>query len=112
MINQLDEIKDTIMRYLETRLDLFKIETRGRIEQAIVMVVYGILLYSIVLVGLTLGTVLLANYLNERLDSAYLGYVIILGIVLLKLIVWVVFRKWTMRVLGGIIATFMSKKEE
>ncbi|WP_025762995.1 phage holin family protein [Dyadobacter tibetensis] len=112
MMNQLDEIKDTILRYLETRLDLFKIETRGRIEQAIVMVIYGILLYSIFLVALVLGLILLGNYLNEVLDSPYWGYVILLGAALLKLAIWIGFRKWTLGVLSNLIATIMSKKEE
>ena len=30
MINQLDEIKDTLLKYFETRIDIVKIETRSK----------------------------------------------------------------------------------
>lgn len=112
MFSQLEEIKDTLFKYFETRIDLFKIETRDKIERATVMGVYALLILSVALVILILLVILLGTFLNKWLHSDYLGYVILLGVFILKLTVLIVFREKLIGFIRNIIIRFVQVKEE
>ena len=112
MISQLEEIKDTLFRYFETRIDLFKIETRDKIERAVVMALYGAILLCIALTVLILIVILLGTFLNKWLNSDYLGYLILLGVFVLKLVIWIVFREKLIQFIRGIIVRFVKVKED
>ncbi|QRR02395.1 phage holin family protein [Dyadobacter sandarakinus] len=111
MISQLEDIKDTLFKYFETRIDLFKIETRDKIERAAVMGVYGAILLCIGLTVLILIIILLGTFLNKWLNSDYLGFVILLGVFALLLVLSIVFRDAVIRVVRNVIVKFVSIKE-
>ena len=112
MLSQLEEIKDTLFKYFETRIDLFKIETRDRIEQAVIMAVYAALTLSIILVILILAVILLGTFLNKWLESDYLGYLILFGVFVLKLVLWLVFREKWIEFIRSIIIRFVKTSDE
>ncbi|MCF0061706.1 phage holin family protein [Dyadobacter chenwenxiniae] len=112
MLSQLEEIKDTLFKYFETRIDLFKIETRDKIERGVVMALYGAILLCIALTVLILLVILLGTFLNKWLDSDYLGYLILLGVFVLKLVIWIVFRDKLIEFIRGIIVRFVKVKED
>lgn len=89
MLERLDEIRENIFRYLEARIELFTLETRGKLEEGVVVGVHGIVL---ALLG-TMTTIfifsLLAAYLNEVLDSRYVGFLIVAGFFLLLTVIWI-----------------------
>ncbi|WP_031530828.1 phage holin family protein [Dyadobacter crusticola] len=111
MLSQLEEIKDTLFKYFETRIDLFKIETRDKIERAAVMAVYGALILCIALTILILIVILLGTFLNRWLDSDYLGYLILLGVFVIKLIIWIVWREKFVQMIRSVLVRFMGDKE-
>ncbi|MCE7040999.1 phage holin family protein [Dyadobacter sp. CY312] len=111
MISQLEEIKDTLFKYFETRIDLFKIEIRDKVERAVVMAVYAAALLCIALTILILIVILIGTFLNKWLESDYLGYLILLGVFVLKLILWIVFRENLIGSIRGFIARFVKAKE-
>ncbi|MFD2573705.1 phage holin family protein [Spirosoma soli] len=88
MLERLEEIRENIFRYLEARIELFTLETRGKLEEGVVVGVHGIVL---ALLG-TMTTIfifsLLAAYLNEVTDSRYLGFLIVAGFFLLLTVIW------------------------
>mgnify|MGYP000928638199 CR=1 FL=1 len=112
MISQLEEIRNTLFKYLETRIDLVKIEVRDKVERAVVMAVYAAALVCIGLTILILLIILLGTFLNKWLNSDYLGYVILLGFFVINLIIWIVFRKKLVDMIHGFIVRFVSVKEE
>ena len=112
MLSQLEEIKDTLLKYFESRIDLFKIEIRDKIERAVVMGVYAAALLVIGLIVLILIVILLGTFLNRWLDSDYLGYLILLGIFVLKLVLAIVFREGLIQFIRKIIVQFVKVKEE
>lgn len=112
MLSQLEDIKDTLFKYFETRIDLFKIETRDRIERAVIMAIYASLALSIALVVFILVVILLGTFLNKWLNSDYLGYVILLGVFVLKLVLWIVFREKWISVIRAVIVRLMKSKED
>lgn len=112
MLSQLEEIKDTLLKYFETRIDLFKIEIRDKIERAVVMGIYAATLLVVGLTILILIIILLGTFLNKWLDSDYLGYLILLGIFVLILVLSIVFREGFIRFIRKIIVQFVKVKEE
>ena len=112
MLSQLEEIKDTLFKYFETRIDLFKIETRDRIEQAVIMAVYAALTLSIILVILILAVILLGTFLNKWLQSDYLGYLILFGVFVVKLVIWLVFKEKWIAFIRSIIIRFVKTSDE
>ncbi|ACT95444.1 phage holin family protein [Dyadobacter fermentans] len=112
MLSQLEEIKETLFKYFETRIDLFKIETRDKIERAVVMGIYAAILLGIGLTILILLVILLGTLLNEWLDSDYLGFVILLGVFILKLAIIIIWKETWIKLIRKIIVRFVSVKEE
>lgn len=111
MISQLEEIKDTLFKYFETRIDLFKIEIRDKVERAVVMAVYAAALLCIALTILILIVILIGTFLNKWLESDYLGYLILLGVFVLKLSLWIIFRENLIGAIRGFIARFVKAKD-
>ena len=112
LINQLEEIKDTLFKYFETRLDLFKIETRDKIERAVIMAAYAALLLCVALVIVILIVILLGTFLNKWLDSDYLGYLILLGFFVIKLVLWITLKETWIRLIRKVIIRFVQIKED
>jgi uncharacterized membrane protein YqjE len=112
MLSQLEEIKDTLFKYFETRIDLFKIETRDKIERAVVMAIYAAILLCLGLTVLILLVILLGTFLNKWLHSDYLGFLILLGVFILKLVITIVWREGIVRFIRKIIVKFVKVKEE
>ncbi|MCF0072159.1 phage holin family protein [Dyadobacter sp. CY261] len=112
MLSQLEEIKDTLFKYFETRIDLFKIETRDKIERAVVMGIYAAILLCIGLTILILLVILLGTFLNKWLHSDYLGFVILLGVFIVKLTAIIIWKETWIRLIRKIIVRFVSVKEE
>lgn len=44
MLEHLEEIRENIFRYLEARIELFTLESRGKIEEGVVVGIHGIIL--------------------------------------------------------------------
>jgi len=112
MLSQLEEIKDTLFKYFETRIDLFKIETRDKIERAVVMGIYAAILLCLGLTILILLVILLGTFLNKWLHSDYLGFVILLGIFVVKLVITIIWKETWITAIRKIIVRFVSVKEE
>ncbi|OJV21212.1 MAG: hypothetical protein BGO21_10050 [Dyadobacter sp. 50-39] len=112
MLSQLEEIKDTLFKYFETRIDLFKIETRDKIERAVVMGIFASILLCLGLTILILLVILLGTFLNKWLHSDYLGFVILLGVFILKLAITIIWKETWIKLIRKIIVRFVSAKEE
>lgn len=88
MMERLEEIRENIFRYIEARIELFTLETRGKIEEGVVVGIHGIVLALLAATTFIFLFCLLAAYLNEVMDSRYLGFLIVAGFFLLLTIIW------------------------
>ena len=93
MLEKLDEVRENIFRYLEARIELFTLETRGKVEEGVVRAVHGVILGFLATITLIFLLSLLAAFLNEVLESRYLGFLIVAGFFLILTIVWVVAKE-------------------
>ena len=89
MLERLEEIRENIFRYLEARIELFTLESRGKIEEGVVVGIHSIVLALLDTMTTLFLFILLAAYINELTSSRYLGFLIVAGFFLLLSIVWV-----------------------
>ncbi len=89
MIERLEEIRENIFRYLEARIELFTLETRGKIEEGVVSGVHGLVMVLLGMMTTIFLFSLLAAYLNKVFDSLYLGFLVVAGFFLILTILWV-----------------------
>ncbi|MGA0556971.1 phage holin family protein [Larkinella sp. VNQ87] len=88
MLEKLEEIRESIFKFLEARIELFKLETRSQVENIALKAVHGIVLGFLATITTIFLFSLLAAYLNELLDSRYLGFLIVAGFFLLLTLIW------------------------
>lgn len=112
MLERLDEIRENIFRYLEARIELFTLETRGKLEEGVVVGVHGIVL---ALLG-TMTTIfvfsLLAAYLNELMDSRYAGFLIVAGFFLILTVIWIAAKDFFKSKIRVAAYSAMKKSQE
>ena len=90
MLERLEEIRENIFRYIEARIELFTLETRGKVEEGAVTAVHGVILGFLATITTIFLFSLLAAYLNEVTDSRYLGFLIVAGFFLLLTVIWAI----------------------
>ena len=93
MFEKLEEVRENIFRYLEARIELFTLETRGKVEEGVVRAVHGVILGFLATITLIFLLSLLAAFLNHVFDSRYMGFLVVAGFFLILTIVWVVAKE-------------------
>lgn len=116
MLERLEEIRENIFRYMETRIELFTLEIRGKLEEGVVVGVHGIVLALLATMTTIFVFILLAAYLNELTDSRYIGFMIVTGFFLLLLLIWIgakdFFKSKIREVAYSSLKKSQEKKEE
>lgn len=86
---QTDSLVGNLMGYLDTRIDLVRLEIQEKTKQAFVGAAHGLTLAFIGLLFFLFLNLFLALLLNDLLDSTYWGFGIVAGFYLILLIVFV-----------------------
>ena len=87
-----DKLIGTLTGYIETKIELLKLDAKEGISVAItkvLMLVVGVLLAVFVTIFLFLG---LAALLNQAMKSTYLGYFIVTGFFAILLVIFIASR--------------------
>lgn len=111
MLNQFEDLRDTLYKFIETRIDLLEVETRGYIEKIILQLVYAALILIAVAILVTFLLLLLAVYLNTLLQSVFAGYLIIAGFFALVLILLLSFRETCLKFIRWILEVIFKQDE-
>jgi hypothetical protein len=111
MLKQLEELQAVLTKYLEARLDLFKLEARERVEEGITLAIYGLFLSFGFFSLLLLGQVLVAKLLSAWLGYPYAGYLLLLffWVSILTLLWW--FRASTLVFIRRILIRAVSARQ-
>jgi ABC-type multidrug transport system fused ATPase/permease subunit len=96
MLEKLEEVRENIFRYLEARIELFTLETRGKVEEGVIRATHGIILGFLATITLIFLLSLLAAFLNEVFDSRYLGFLVVAAFFLVLTIIWIVAKESVM----------------
>ncbi|GAB2570998.1 phage holin family protein [Spirosoma areae] len=112
MLERLEEIRENIFRYLEARIELFTLESRGKLEEGVVVGVHGIVLGLLSTLTMVFLFSLLAAYLNEVTESRYVGFLIVAAFFLLLTILWVAAKDFFKSKIRGAAYSAMKKSQE
>ncbi|MBG8554492.1 MULTISPECIES: phage holin family protein [Hymenobacter] len=85
-----DSLMGNLMGYLDTRIDLVRLEVQEKVKVAFVGTAHGLTMAIIGLMFLVFLSVFAGLALNEALDSSYWGFGIVAGFYLLLLIIFIV----------------------
>jgi len=111
MLNQLEELRNTLFRYVETRADLVEVEIRGYIERIILKLVYvSVIIFTSLIVSVFL-LILLAIYLNTLLESHFAGYLIVAGFFAIILILLISLKKSFLSTLRWVLEKTMGQDD-
>jgi len=112
MFERLEEIRENIFRYLEARIELFTLESRGKIEEGVVVAVHSVVLALLSTMTLIFVFSLLAAYLNEVTNSKYLGFLIVAGFFLLLTIIWLTAKDFVKSKIRVLAYSALKKNQE
>lgn len=112
MLEHLEEIRENIFRYLEARMELFTLESRGKLEEGVVIGVHGIVLALLSTMTLIFLFSLLAAYLNEVTNSRYIGFMIVAAFFLVLTIFWIAAKDFLKAKIREIAYSTMKKSKE
>lgn len=110
MLNQFEEIRDTLYRFLETRIDLLEVETRGYIEKIILKIIYASFVLMTAVIVTVFLLILLAIYLNTLIESVYAGYLIVAGVFVAILVILITMRKAVMKSIRWVLEQTFEKE--
>lgn len=112
MLERLEEVRENIFRYLEARIELFTLETRGKVEEGVVMGIHGLVMALLGMMTLIFLFSLLAAYLNEVLNSRYLGFLIVAGFFLILTIAWAAGKNFFVAKIRTLAYNAIKKSQE
>ena len=85
-----DSILGHLSGYLDTRIDLIRLELQEKVSGLLLNVVHGAALALLGLMFLIFGSIFAGLALNAALDSSYAGFGIVAGVYLVLLVLVVV----------------------
>lgn len=89
----MEKLIENISRYLESRIELIKIDVQQKIAGAIVSAVQIGLLFFMGLFTLIFASLALANWLNSIIGNSFAGHLIVAGFYLLLGVIVIAARK-------------------
>ncbi|MBC6991708.1 MULTISPECIES: phage holin family protein [Hymenobacter] len=85
-----DSLIGNLMGYLDTRIDLVRLEVQQKVKNAFIGTAHGVTMGLIGLMFLIFLSIFAGLALNDALDSTFWGFGIVAGFYLLLLIIFVV----------------------
>ncbi|MBX2915140.1 MAG: phage holin family protein [Cyclobacteriaceae bacterium] len=107
---RLDNLVDNLSGYLETRLELFKIEIREDVARAMAQALMVATILLLAILFLLFFSVGLAHFLNSYFDKPYAGYWIVACMYGVPCLIFIIFRKKISQAFEQHMATLMKRK--
>ena len=106
---QVDKLIENISGYIETRLELFKLDIQEGLAKILANLAFFSILLLLVLIVLIFISMTVSFYLNKALDSSFLGFGIVALFYLLLLVLFILFSKKNMEVITSRIQKIIDK---
>lgn len=110
MFEKIEEIRDYLYKYLETRLDLLKTEAQEQLENIVIQIIYLVVLLLLASMTGIFVFMMIAVLLNEWLESRYLGFAIVFGSLLILTGFWIKADSWVHKVVRRLLYHIFKKK--
>lgn len=83
---------ENLIKYIESRIDLIKFETKESITEAVISIVRIVTLLILTLFTTIFLSIALALYLNQVLESTFVGFLIVGGFYLILSLIALLFK--------------------
>ncbi len=103
MLERITEIRDTLLAYVEARVEMLRTDFQARFEDTVVLIVYFVLLVAAATAGLIFLFALLAAALNIWLQSQYVGWLLVFLLFALPFVCLVVFKRFFLRLIRQLL---------
>jgi protein-S-isoprenylcysteine O-methyltransferase Ste14 len=111
MFEKLEEIRNYLFKYLETRIDLLKTEAQDSLEKMAIQIIYLVVLLLLASMTGIFAFMMLAVLLNEWLESRYAGFAIVFGALLILTAFWIKAGDWVHRAVRQLLYHIFRKKQ-
>jgi hypothetical protein len=113
-IFNVDRLIETVTDYIKVRIDLLKVDLIERISGLAALIITFLVIFMLGLFLMAFASLTLASFLNEVLQSNYLGYLIITTfyVILLSIVVFVLRSGKLQSFLETIVAESMQTSED
>lgn len=107
---KIDNLIENISGYIDTRLELFKIEIKEWIAKILSNLIYFLILLMLILVILIFISMSAGFYLNQILESNFWGFGIVASFYLLIVILFILNSKKNIAIINSQIQKIIEKK--
>ncbi|MDD4777958.1 MAG: phage holin family protein [Fermentimonas sp.] len=107
-----EEMRDDIGKYINSTLELGKLEAFEKFSLGSSAFLYGLILAGAGLIALLFILVTAGLYLSELLDSLWLGFGIVAAFTLLVLVILLFIRKPMQKKYTNVIVRFLMKQDD
>lgn len=106
-----EEIRDDIANYITSTLELGKLEVYEKISLGTSIITYGLILSGVALITFLFVLVTAALYLNELLQSTWVGFAIVSAFALLVVLILLIVKKPFKRKYTNQVARFLMEQD-
>lgn len=110
MLEKIEEIRDYLFKYLETRVDLLKTEAQESLENIVIQIIYLVVLLLLASMTGIFVFMMIAVLLNEWLESRYAGFAIVFGALLVLTGFWIKADGWVHYTVRRLLYQIFKKK--
>jgi uncharacterized membrane protein YqjE len=107
---KINELRENIVKLIEAKFELTKIEIQEKIEGLVSQLIHSILTMFLVFMVFIFICILVAVGINQWLDSSYWGFVIITGVYLLLLLIWILNKSFIQKNIQKTIEKVIDEK--
>ena len=107
-----EEIRDDIGNYITSTLELGKLEIYEKISLGTSVITYGVIVGGVALITFLFILVTAALYLNELLQSSWMGFAIVTAFALLVLLILLAAKKPIKKKWTNNAARFLMEQED
>jgi uncharacterized membrane protein len=113
-IFNVDRLVETVTDYAKVRIDLLKVDLIERISGLAALIITFLIIFMLGLFLMAFASLTFGSFLNEVMESSYLGYLIItvFYVILLTIVVFVLKSGKLQGFLETIVAESMQTSEE
>ncbi|MEM8895957.1 MAG: phage holin family protein [Bacteroidota bacterium] len=92
-IFNVDRLLETVSEYVKVKVDLLKVDLIERISGLAALIITFVIVFMLALFLLAFASLTLGSFLNQVLDSQYLGYLIVTAFYVLLLTAVIIFLR-------------------
>lgn len=107
---RINELRENIVKLIEAKFELSKIEIQEKIEGFVSQLIHTILTMFLAFILLIFVSILLAVGINQWLGSSFWGFIIITGFYLILFLIWILNKSTIQKTIQKTVEKIIDEK--